>query len=357
MNSKIIRLRRSLFSLASFLLRHLLVIIAGLGLCALVFIGFKVKNTLGQAGLGQLNLLTFFNSPDKILESTNGRTNFLILGMRGEGTDSPDLTDTMLVASYSYKNKQITLVSIPRDLWVSSLKTKINSVYHYGQFKDSHGGGIQLAQSSILETLGLPIHYTAVINFTIFREAIDLVGGIDVNVATTFTDNQFPIEGKENALPISSRYETITFAAGKSHMDGTTALKFVRSRHAEGDEGTDIARDRRQQLVTTALKQKIMSPKFLLNRNNLISFYKMLKNHSDTNIDERIYPSLVRLALDSYRKPVKKIVLSYTPDENGVAILENPPVTSTYLNQWILIAKDKNWPALQQYLKNKLEEK
>jgi hypothetical protein len=49
--------------------------------------------------------------------------------------------------------------------------------------------------------------------------------------------------------------------------------------------------------------------------------------------------------------------LSYTPDEQGVAILENPPVSSTYLNQWVLIAKDNNWPALAQYLSNKLNAK
>lgn len=357
MNSKIIRLRRALFSLVSFLLRHLAVILAILTLSGLFVLSYKVKNVLGQAGLNQLNLLTFLKSTDKVLDSTNGRTNFLILGIRGEGTDSPDLTDTMLIASYSHKDKQISLISIPRDLWVNSLKTKINSVYHYGQFKDENGGGIKLVQSSTLETLGLPIHYTAVISFTVFREAIDLVGGVDVNIANTFTDKQFPIEGKENALPISNRYESITFTAGPNHMDGTTALKFVRSRHAEGDEGTDIARDHRQQLVVTALKQKIVNHKFLLNRNNLVSFYKMLKNHLDTNIDEKLYPSLIRIVFDSYHQSVKKIALSYTPDENGVTILENPPVSSTYLNQWVLIAKDKNWPALSQYLKNKLESK
>ncbi len=357
MNSRIIRLRRALFGLVSFLLHHLIFIFVSLIIYGLIFLGIKTQVALSQAGLGRLDLFTFLKSPDKVLESTDDRTNFLILGIRGEGTDSPDLTDTMLVVSYSHKDKRVSLISTPRDIWVNSLKTKINSTYHYGQFKDSNGGGIKLTQSAILETLGLPIHYTAVINFTIFREAIDLIGGIDVNVANSFTDKLFPIEGMENALPVGARYETITFKAGPNHMDGTTALKFVRSRQAEGDEGTDIARDNRQQLVITALKQKLLSPTFLLNRNKLISFYKILKGHLDTNIDEKVYPSLVRIALDSYHNHTRKITLSYTPDKNGVTILENPPISSTYLNQWVLIAKDKNWPALQQYLKNKLEEK
>ncbi|OGD71041.1 hypothetical protein A3A84_02785 [Candidatus Collierbacteria bacterium RIFCSPLOWO2_01_FULL_50_23] len=357
MNSKLIRLRRSLFGLTSFLLHHLGLIIVAVLVFVLTFVGLKAKDVVRQAGLGQVNLFTFLKSPQSVLESTNGRTNFLVLGVRGEGSDSPDLTDTMIIASYSYANKNLTLVSIPRDLWVSSLKTKINSVYHYGNFREPNGGGIKLAQSAILETLGLPIHHTAVIDFSLFRDAIDLVDGVDINVATGFTDNQFPIEGRENSLPITSRYETLTFAAGANHMDGTTALKFVRSRRAEGDEGTDIARDRRQQQVVAALKQKLLAPGFIVNRNKLVTFYKISRDHLDTNIDEKVYPSLVRLAFDSYRQSIKKIVLSYTPDENGVAILENPPATSTYLNQWVLIAKDNNWPALQQYLTNKLENK
>lgn len=357
MNGKIIRFRRSLYSLTSFVLNHLVIILFFLAFCGLIFVGIKTKKILTQVGLNQINLFTFLKSPDKVLENTGGRTNFLIMGVRGEGADSPDLTDTLLVISYSHLDKKFSLISIPRDLWVNSLKTKINSVYHYGQFQEPNGGGIKLAQSAILETLGLPIHYSAVINFTIFREAINLVGGIDVSVANTFIDNQFPIEGNENALPVSSRYESITFTAGANHMDGATALKFVRSRHAEGEEGTDIGRDRRQQLIISALKQKITNPRFFLDRDKLTTLYKMLRDHLDTNINETLYPSLARLAFDSYRHPQKTIVLSYGPDEHGVAILENPPASNVYLNQWVLIAKDKNWPALAQYLKNKLEEK
>ncbi len=357
MNTRLIRLRRSFFGLTSYLLRHLLVILFLLILSGGVYLGLRAKNFMNDLGLGHLSLLTFFTAPDKILNSTNGRTNFLIMGVRGQGSDSPDLTDTMLVVSYSHQDKAATLISIPRDLWVDSLKTKINSVYHYGKFKDENGGGIKLAQSAILETLGLPIHYSIVIDFSFFEKAVSLVGGVDINVQTAFTDTQFPVAGKENALPIESRFETITFNSGWQHMDGVTALKFVRSRHAPGDEGTDIARDRRQQQVVTALKQKILNLKFLLNRKNLIGLYSLVKENTDTNINENIYPTLVRLAFDSYRQQTKEIILNYVPDEAGFAILENPPVSPTYLNQWVLIARDKNWPALAQYIQNKLSGK
>lgn len=349
MTNTLIRLRRTLYGLTSFFLRHLLFFVAAALVLVIIFAGFRVKNILREVGLGELNLFSFFRSPQSTLKSTNDRTNFLILGIRGEGEDSPDLTDTMLVLSYSYSKKAFSLISVPRDLWVSSLKTKINSVYHYGQFREASGGGIKLAQSAVLETLGLPIHYTAVIDFLVFQEAIDLVGGIDVDVQRSFTDARFPISGKENALPVSSRYETITFNAGLRHMDGSTALKFVRSRQAEGEEGTDIARDRRQQQVLSALKQKVGG--------NLVGLYRLLKENWQTNLDEKLYPSLARLAFDSFRRPLKQVVLSYEPDETGVAILETPPISPTYLNQWVLIARDNNWPALAQYLQNKLDAK
>lgn len=355
MKTKIIRLRRSLFSLMSYFFRHLILIIFLLVGGLLLFLGVKTKGLLQEAGLGNISLLTFFKNPQTVLASTNNRTNFLILGIRGEGSDSPDLTDTMLVISYSHSDHQAGLISIPRDLWVSSLRTKINSVYHYGQFREPSGGGILLAQSAILETLGLPIHYTAVIDFSLFQKAVDQVGGIDVDVVTGFTDPEFPIPGRETALPVASRYQTITFSPGLQHMTGESALKFVRSRHAQGDEGTDIARDRRQQQVIAALLQKLKSPAFLLSRRHLTSSYSLIRENLDTNLDERLYPALVRIGVDSYRHSPKRIILSYEPDESGVAILENPRPSSPHLNQWVLIARDNNWPALASYIKNKLE--
>jgi|CXWL01.1.fsa_nt_gi LCP family protein required for cell wall assembly len=357
MNTRLIRLRRSLYSLAAFFFRHvilfILILLAGL----LLILGQKTRSLLVDTGLGKVDILTFFRSQKQILENTGDRTNFLILGVRGEGDDSPDLTDTMLVISYSHSDNQASLISIPRDLWVNSLKTKINSVYHYGRFRESRGGGILLAQSAVLETLGLPIHYTAVVDFSLFRQAIDLVGGVTVDVAAAFTDDQFPIEGKEDALPVSARYETISFAKGPQAMDGVLALKFVRSRHAPGDEGTDIARDRRQQLVIGALIQKIKNPSFFLKSQKIISLYRLVNDHLETNLSPDLYPALVRLAFDSYRHSPEKIALSYLPDEDGVSILENPPVSSLYQNQWVLIARDNNWSALAQYLQNKLEKK
>jgi len=226
--------------------KHLWLILIAFFIASLTALGIFGYRFLLRHNVNPQELLSFFGSPIESLDSTGGVTNFLVLGIRGEGGDSPNLSDTIIIVSYNHETKTPSIISVPRDLWVPSLKAKINTAYFYGE-EASPGAGIKMAQAAILEDLGLPMNYTAVINFSLFQQAIDLVGGIDVDVNPGFVDTEFPLPGREKALPISSRYEIISFNQGINHFDGATALKFVRSRHAEGDEGTDFSRSRRQQ--------------------------------------------------------------------------------------------------------------
>jgi len=299
------------------------------------------------------DLLNFIGKPVEKLNSTNDVTNFLLLGIRGEGADSPNLSDTVLVLSYDHSRNSAATLGIPRDLWVPSIKAKINTAYHYGE-EASPGAGINLAQASILETTGLPIHYTAVIDFSLFKGVIDLIGGVDVENDETFTDTQFPIPGRENTFPVSSRYETIFFPEGLIHMDGETALKFVRSRYSEGEQGTDFARSKRQQLVISAIRQKVITPEFLLDQKKVGELLDLVNSKLITNMEPKLYPTMAKLALDLKGQPIKSIGISNIPDENGIAVLFNPPVRE-YSGQWVLIPKDNNWNALKQYIKNRLK--
>lgn len=350
-----IRAGRVFIRLASFVRRNLTLIIVAIVLSVVGILGVRGFDLLSRLHVKPQDLLSFFGTPVENLDNTNGVTNILILGIRGEGTDSPNLADTIIVLSYDHTAKTATMISVPRDLWVPSLQAKINSAYYYGEQKDPPAG-IQMAEGAITEDLGLPIHYTAVINFTIFKETIDLVGGIDIDVNPGFTDPEFPIAGKEDALPISSRYETITFATGSAHLNGETALKFVRSRHSTGDEGTDFARSRRQQQVISALRQKMLTASFLLDKTKLDSLFAILDKNLKTNLNQSLYPTLAKVALDTKNNPVKSVTFSSQPDENGIAILYNPP-TKQYKGEWVLIPKDNNWTALKKYLDNLLKGK
>ena len=81
--------------------------------------------------------------------------------------------------------------------------------------------------------MGQPVHYALLIDFSSFKKAIDVLGGVDVNVERSFDDFHFPIEGKENDScngdpTFSCRYEHVSFKKGWQKMDGDTALKFAK---------------------------------------------------------------------------------------------------------------------------------
>jgi len=350
-----IRPGRLFIRFVCFLRQHAVILLVAAFLFLLGLIGLQGANLLNKLHLKPQDLLSFFGTSSDKIDSTNGVTNFLVLGIRGEGSDSPNLADTIIVLSYDHATKTPTMVSVPRDLWVPSLQAKINSAYYYGELK-SPSAGIQMAQGAILEDLGIPIHYTAIINFTIFKETIDLLGGIDINVNPGFTDPKFPIEGMENAQPESARYEAITFATGSAHLDGETALKFVRSRHSVGDEGTDFARGRRQQEVISAMKQKLLTPAFLLDKNKINSLFSILDRNLKTNIGQNLYPTLAKIALEARNSSIRSISFSDQPDENGLEILYNPPA-KLYKGEWVLMPKDNNWTALKKYLDNLIKDK
>ncbi|OGD82859.1 hypothetical protein A2572_02040 [Candidatus Collierbacteria bacterium RIFOXYD1_FULL_40_9] len=319
----------------------------------LLTIGFY-GYTLGSKYLSKLeikpkDLLNFFSENKEKLNSQAGITNFLVLGIRGEGTDSPNLTDSIILASLNQQNDTLTQIGIPRDLWVPSIRDKINTAYHYGQ-EATTGGGISLVEASIYEVTGQPINYTAIINFSFFKQVIDLIGGLDIYVSPGFVDNEFPIPGKENSMPVSSRFETISFPEGLNHLDGETALKFVRSRHSPDDQGTDFARSKRQQQIISAIKEKLTSTNFFLDENKVSDLIDIAKNNLITNLPPSHYPTIARIALDLNKQNIRAAVLDTTPDVNGISILYNPPISKTYDNKWVLIPKDNNWKALKLYI-------
>lgn len=189
--------------------------------------------------------------------------NILILGIAGGTHDGPLLSDSIMIMQYNLQKNTLVSIALPRDVWSASMDDKINSAYAYGE-NEEIGTGLERAKKEIGSVVNMPLHYSAVINFSKFKQLIDAVGGVDIKVEQSFTDDEFPIEGKENDEcdgdpNYACRYETITFNAGINHMDGETALKFVRSRHAMGSEGSDFARNKRQQLVINGLKTKAIS--------------------------------------------------------------------------------------------------
>lgn len=221
----------------------------------------------GSSFFGKIKHLV--SSGDRKLDGEkNDRVNILLLGMGGKGHDGAYLTDTIMVVSIRPSTKQVALISLPRDLAGpingSSVWQKINNVNAYAEMKKENSGGEATAKalSNLLQT---PIDYYIRVDFEGFTKIIDELGGIEVEVENTIDDYTYPIHGEEANPDYYSRFEHLHIEAGKQKMDGELALKYARSRHSFGAEGSDFARAKRQQIILEAVKNKLLSRQTLLN--------------------------------------------------------------------------------------------
>src|SRR3989344_7580793 len=138
----------------------------------------------------------YFFQKEIVLRKTEDGVNVLFLGIGGGKHDGPLLTDTIIYTSIDPKLQKITLISIPRDLWLPDLKAKINTAYAYGEERKK-GGGLLLTKAAVGKILGQPVDYVLRIDFNGFVKAIDMVSGVDVNIEREFEDLEYPIAGKE----------------------------------------------------------------------------------------------------------------------------------------------------------------
>lgn len=188
--------------------------------------------------------------------TTNGRENILILGVDtlGNRDSSAINTDTIMVASLGLKDGVATTFSIPRDLYLMDEKAKINSLYGLA-LKDKNPRPQERTARAVQKLTGLTIHHTVVLEMNELGKLIDALGGIDVTIDRTFTDERFPREDVDVTTEHdpAKLYKTASFQAGVQHLDGQRALEFIRSRHSsDPQEGTDDARSLRQQHVIAA---------------------------------------------------------------------------------------------------------
>ncbi|NTU46571.1 LCP family protein [Candidatus Roizmanbacteria bacterium] len=272
------------------------------------------------------------------VKTINNQMNILVLGIAGGDHDGPNLSDSITVAHYDFTTNTLTTIGIPRDMWSDTLKEKINAAYAIGEAIQK-GGGLKLAKAEVGALLGLPISYGVVINFSSFEKLIDYLGGIDIVVEHSFTDRQFPITGKENDLcggdlTYGCRYETLQFNKGVNHMNGETALKFTRSRHAEGSEGSDFARSNRQQLVLQAVKEKILSVVKTKDLKKIIPLYTTINSLVERDISNQ---DGVFIA--------KNIVLKKNFTQVHLTIPQNAlyvPSYDDYDGKYVLVPQDKD---------------
>ncbi len=178
--------------------------------------------------------------------------NILLLGAdsgggSGESEDLPGVpqsgrSDTMMWVHIPGDREAVYVMSIMRDLWVEipgEGTHKLNAAYSFG--------GVPKTIQTLEGMFDTRIDHVAAVDMAGFEGLVDTLGGVDITVPESFRAGN---GGK-------------SFQAGPQHMDGDTALSFVRERYAFADG--DYSRVRNQQLFLKAVAQKVMTPQTLTN--------------------------------------------------------------------------------------------
>ncbi|MEK9157627.1 MAG: LCP family protein [Patescibacteria group bacterium] len=243
-----------------------------------------------------------FQTPDPDYDmpaKESDRIDILIMGIRGENdvdadTGGPLLTDSIQLFSYSKTTGKSSLVSIPRDLYVTihdNKKDKINSAYEYGLSHSSNS--LKFIKEKISQITGVYVDQVVVFDFSSFQEIVDALGGVDVTLAVPFSESQQ--WGYAFSLP-----------AGVNHLDGKNALYYARSRYSS----SDFDRSRRQQQIIFAIKDKLLQLNFLSDPVKSFSILNLIRNDIKTDIGIWNIKQTLDLANEVKVDQIKRSVIS-----------------------------------------------
>ncbi len=217
--------------------RGILVGILGVLLVGVVAAGAWVTNLMSRLNDGEVITSDLLAT---LVDSDVAREPFymLLLGTDGRPGEETYRTDSIILARVDPSEKQVTLISVPRDTrYVYQGSTvKINAVFSYGGADDM--------VEAVNDLCGVEISEYAEINFDGLKALVDAVGGIDIYVP----------EGDEVDDPEAG---PVAIESGQQHMDGEAALTFSRARHQFADG--DYTRMRHQRMVLGALAEKILN--------------------------------------------------------------------------------------------------
>ena len=254
------------------------------------------------------------------------RVNILLLGSDNDQKFAQDavLSQTMIVVSIDPAKRQVTLLSLPRDLWVAipgHARAKIDLAYAEG--------GAPLARATVEKAFRIPIHYYAWIGLNGLVKVVDRLGGVDVDVLHPVLDDNYPNDFSNSGYGT----ERVYLAAGPQHLDGRHTLQYVRSRH--GDLLSDFGRSVRQQQVLLAMQQRTAGMDLVT---ALPSFARDLNGRVKTDLDLVRLTQLMLFMRGLRAGDVRQAFITpfvrdaVSPDGQQILIADWPAVTA-YVRQ------------------------
>lgn len=240
-------------------------------------------------------------SPPPNLLGADGRFTVLLLGSDHRTTGGGYRTDTMIVVSTVPETKEVSAVSVPRDVAQFPLPEggvygpKVNGLYSTYLERvggEGHAGAGPLMKVTFANALGIEIDYYVFIGFGGVVELIDAVGGVEVTLEETYSDPSYQVSPSEIG---------VTFPAGVNQLDGERALIFARSR--KGDN--DFERARRQQLLVAAAVKAVAERGL----DQLPELIEMAKPHISTDLPIEAYDLLFEVVGSSDVDEARREVL------------------------------------------------
>jgi LCP family protein required for cell wall assembly len=248
---------------------------------------------------------------------TNGHTNILLLGKGDASHDGVDLTDSIMIVSLDTANPgSAVILSLPRDLYILKNERlgsgRINSLYRDTKNRLRREGKEEVEASketlSILaeelgDMLGIDLQRTLMVDFIGFVNAVDAIGGVDIDVPYDINDTEYPGP--------NYTYETFAITAGPKHLDGETTLKYARSRHTTSDFG----RSARQQQLLEAISTKVKNEGLLTSPSMLTDLLRIAGEHLETTLS---FGEMITLASVGRSIEPPQMIMAQLSDRNGL---------------------------------------
>ncbi len=247
-------------------------------------------------------------TPVAIVAAPEDVVNILLIGVDSARNLKSQNTDTLIVVSVNKATKQVSMLSIPRDLWVyipTRGWDRINQAHKWGHTIDYPGNGPALLMRTVEANLGIPLNHWARVDFQGFTRVVDELGGVELAVAC-------PVNLRYRAPdPNDPNQEERMLEAGVYHMDGDTALRYVRTRR----DGTDFDRARRQQQFLRVLWAQTKSPEIIP---KIPQLWSALADAFQTDLNLSDVLSLVPVALEIKPQRVRSRHIGFRETTNWV---------------------------------------